>query len=115
MGGLPGEDEGDDDGDDNGDDDGDDDGDGGDDSIDGYKDDLRFRALDKNLLPQNIPFQKYHFIKSTLIRLSALNNPKSFCRFATALKSHAEKDPLILFSGDIFAPSISKTVHKYPT
>ena len=50
LGGLPGEDEG----DDEGDDDGDDDGDGGDDSIDGYKDDLRFRvkrvqALDKNL------------------------------------------------------------------
>ena len=42
LGGLPGE------------DDGDDDGDGGDDSIDGYKDDIRFRvkrvqALDNNL------------------------------------------------------------------
>jgi len=33
-------------------------------------------------------------------------------RFATALKSHAEKDPLILFSGDIFAPSIMSTFTK---
>lgn len=29
-------------------------------------------------------------------------------RFKTAFASFEEKDPLILFSGDIFAPSISK-------
>ena len=29
-------------------------------------------------------------------------------RFATAVGTYADLDPLILFSGDIFAPSISK-------
>ena len=29
-------------------------------------------------------------------------------RFATAVKTYADLEPLILFSGDIFAPSISK-------
>ncbi|XP_050733996.1 5'-nucleotidase-like isoform X2 [Eriocheir sinensis] len=33
-------------------------------------------------------------------------------RFKTALKSHAEKDPLILFSGDILAPSIMSSFTK---
>jgi len=31
-------------------------------------------------------------------------------RFKTALDSFADKKPLILFSGDIFAPSISECV-----
>ena len=29
-------------------------------------------------------------------------------RFATAVKTYADLEPLVLFSGDIFAPSISK-------
>ena len=47
-------------------------------------------------------------------RQNLICNSKNFIslgRFVTAMKSHQEKEPLILFSGDIFAPSISKNAY----
>ena len=54
--------------------------------------------------------------KITLIHFNDVYNVESreqepiggAARFCTAVKSYAPQNPMILFSGDIFAPSISK-------
>lgn len=57
----------------------------------------------------------------TLLHFNDVYNVESFdkepvggaARFCTALKSFAHLNPLVLFSGDVFAPSFSNSLQYY--
>ena len=51
-----------------------------------------------------------HFNDVYNIESSAQEPVGGAARFCTALKSLSHLQPLVLFSGDIFAPSFSKTI-----